>query len=173
MIELPPSRLDEATFVARYGDVFEHSPWVARAVFATGLDKRLDHAEGLHAAMVAAMRAGTEAQKLALIRAHPDLAGRLAAAKRLTADSAAEQASAGLDALSDAERARFMELNEAYKARFGFPFILAVKGRTKAEILQAFDERLAQDAVAERATALAQIERIAWFRLKDRLPSAT
>lgn len=173
MSDLPPSRLDEAAFVARYGDVFEHSPWVARAVFATGLDQRLDHAEGLHAAMVAAMRAGTEAQKLALIRAHPDLAGRLAAAKRLTADSAAEQASAGLDALSDAERARFMELNEAYKARFGFPFILAVKGRTKAEILQVFDERLAQDAVAERATALAQIERIAWFRLKDRLPSAT
>lgn len=169
----PPSRLDEAAFVARFGDVFEHSPWVAEAAFAAGLDARHDTAQGLHAAMVAAMRAGTEAQKLALIRAHPDLAGRLAAAKRLTADSAAEQASAGLDAVSDAERARFTELNDAYKARFGFPFILAVKGRTKEEILAAFETRLTHDAATEFATALAQIERIALLRLLERLPSAT
>lgn len=169
----PPSGLDEAAFVARFGDIFEHSPWVAEAAFAAGLDARHDHAEGLHEAMVAAMRAGTEAQKLALIRAHPDLAGKLAAAKRLTADSTAEQASAGLDALTDEERARFTELNEAYKARFGFPFIFAVKGRTKAEILAAFETRLTHDRATEFATALAQIERIAFLRLKDRLPSAT
>lgn len=173
MITPPPSGLDEGAFVARFGDIFEHSPWVAQAAFAAGIDQRHDVADGLHALMVAAMRAGTDAQKTALIRAHPDLAGKLAAAKRLTADSAAEQASAGLDALTDRERARFMELNEAYKARFGFPFILAVKGRTKTEILQAFETRLNHDAETEFATALAQIERIAWFRLKDRLPSAT
>lgn len=173
MSDMPPSQLGEAAFVARFADIFEHSPWVAQAAFATGIEPRHDNAEGLHEAMVAAMRAGTNAQKLALIRAHPDLAGKLAAAKRLTADSAAEQASAGLDALTDSERACFMELNEAYKSRFGFPFILAVKGRTKTEILEAFETRLTHDQDTEFATALAQIERIAWFRLKDRLPSAT
>lgn len=173
MSDTPPSQLDEAAFVARFADIFEHSPWVAEATFAVGIDERHDHVEGLHAAMVAAMRGGSEAQKLALIRAHPDLAGKLAAAKRLTMDSTAEQASAGLDALTDAERQRFTQLNEAYKARFGFPFILAVKGRTKAEILEAFETRLTHDQDTEFVTALAQIERIAWFRLKDRLPSAT
>ncbi len=107
---------------------------------------------------------------MALIQAHPDLAGKLAAAGRLTAESTGEQASAGLDRLTDAERADFTRLNEAYKARFGFPFILAVKGKTKDEIRSAFEARLKNDAAAEFAEALTQIERIALLRLKDLLP---
>jgi urate oxidase len=162
--------LDRAAFVARFGGVFEHSPWIAAAAFDASLPEETLTAENLHARMVAALRAGTQAQQRALIQAHPDLAGRLAQAGRLTAESAKEQASAGLDLLTDAERARFTELNVAYKAKFGIPFILAVKGRTKAEILAAFERRLANDAAAEIATALAEIEKIALLRLKEILP---
>lgn len=161
---------DRAAFVARFGGVFEHSPWIAEAAFDAGLPELPWTPEGLHAALVAAMRAGSDEQKRALIAAHPDLAGRLAQAGRLTAASTREQASAGLDLLSDAERARFTELNEAYKAKFGLPFIMAVKGRTKDEILAAFERRLANDAAAEFATALSEIEKIALLRLKDLLP---
>ncbi len=162
--------LDREAFVARFGGVFEHSPWIAAAAFDAGLPEGALTAEGLHARMVAALRAGSDEQKRVLIAAHPDLAGRLAAAKRLTPESAKEQASAGLDLLSDAERTRFTELNEAYKAKFGMPFIMAVKGRTKDEILAAFERRLENDAAAEAATALAEIERIALLRLKEMLP---
>ena len=167
--------MDRETFVARFGGVFEHSPWIAEAAYDTmlqdgGLPKLPWTPEGLHGAMVAALRAGSDDQKRALIKAHPDLAGRLAQAGRLTADSTREQASAGLDLLSDAERARFTELNERYKAKFGLPFIMAVKGRSKGEILAAFEERLENDRAAEFRTALDQIERIALLRLKEMLP---
>lgn len=167
-----PSAMTRADFVAAFGDVFEHSPWIAEATFEAGLGAACDNADGLHAAMVAVLRAASPERHLALIRAHPDLAGRLAAARSLTADSTAEQASAGLDALTPEERARFTALNDAYRARFGFPFILAVRGRTKAEILTAFETRLLHDPATERAEALRQIERIAWLRLRERLPSA-
>ncbi len=162
--------MDRETFVARFGGVFEHSPWIAEAAYDAGLPKLPWSPEGLHAAMVLAMRAGSQAQQRALIEAHPDLAGRLAQAGRLTADSTREQASAGLDLLSDAERARFTALNERYKAKFGLPFIMAVKGRSKDEILAAFEERLENDPAAEFQTALEQIERIALLRLKEMLP---
>jgi OHCU decarboxylase len=165
-----PSRLDRAAFLARFAAVWEHSPWIAEGAFDRGLGAAEDTAEGLHAAMVAVMRAAGDPAKLALIRAHPDLAGKLAAAGRLTAESTGEQASAGLDRLTDAERAEFMRLNEAYQARFGFPFILAVKGRSKDEIRDAFVARLRNDPAAEFAEALRQIERIALLRLKDLLP---
>lgn len=164
-----PSRLSRAAFVARFGGVWEHSPWIAEGAFDAGLTPVHDTAEGLHAAMAAVMRAAGEPAKLALIRAHPDLAGKLAAAGRLTAESTGEQASAGLDRLTDAERAEFTRLNDAYKARFGFPFILAVKGRSKTEIRDAFLTRLENNAAAEFAEALRQIERIALLRLKDLL----
>jgi OHCU decarboxylase len=161
---------DERTaFVARYGGVFEHSPWIAEAAFDTGIPAPLT-AEKVHAHMAAAMRAGSDAQKQALIDAHPDLAGRLAQAGRLTAESTKEQASAGLDLLSDAERARFTELNERYQARFGMPFIMAVKERGKDEILAAFQRRLQNDRDTEFDTALAEIEKIALLRLKEMLP---
>ncbi len=161
---------DRAAFVARFGGIFEHSPWIAEAAFDAGLPAGPLSAEALHGAMVAALRAGAKEQQLALIKAHPDLAGRLARAGRLTAESTKEQASAGLDLLSDAERARFTELNDRYKARFGMPFIMAVRGRSKAEILEAFERRLPNDAAAEFETALGEIERIALLRLKEMLP---
>lgn len=165
-----PSRSSKPEFVARYGGVWEHSPWIAERTFDRGLGAEADTAEGLHRAMTAMMRAAGEDERLALVRAHPDLAGKLAQAGRLTAESSGEQASAGLNMLTDAERADFTRLNDAYKAKFGFPFIIAVKGLTKAEIRTAFETRLGNDRAAELATALEQVERIALLRLKDLLP---
>jgi OHCU decarboxylase len=166
-----PSRMSPALFVEVFGDIFEHTPQIAARAHAAGLRGEHDTAAGLHGAMVAHMRAMSVDEKRALILAHPDLAGRLALAKQLTADSLKEQGSAGLDRLTADELKRFMELNDAYKARFGFPFIMAVKGATKEEILAAFERRIAHDADAEFAEALAQIERIAALRLADRLPA--
>ena len=165
-----PSQMSREAFVARFGGVFEHSPWIAKAAFDRGLGVEQDRAAGLHAAMVAVLRAGGDDAKLALIRAHPDLAGRLALAGRLGAASSAEQASAGLDQCTPEELARFTELNAAYVARFGFPFIMAVKGRSRGEILAAFERRIANDRQAELLTALAEIEQIARLRLADLLP---
>ena len=167
---LDPRHMDRTAFVARFGGLFEHSPWVAEAAFDAGLPAEADRAEGLHAALCTAMRAGGMERQRALIEAHPDLAGRLARAGSLTADSSKEQASAGLDRLSDAEFAHFTALNTRYRETFGFPFIMAVKGRDKAEILAAFEQRVAHDPETEFATALAEIERIAWLRLQDLLP---
>ena len=161
--------LPRDAFVARFGGVFEHSAWVAEGAYDRGLGPEADTAAGLHAAMVAVMRAAPRERQLALINAHPDLAGRLARAGRLTADSSKEQASAGLDMLTDEERSRFEKLNDDYKARFGFPFIMAVKGATKAQILDAFERRLGHDEAQEFATALEQIEKIARLRLDDML----
>jgi OHCU decarboxylase len=120
--------------------------------------------------MVNALSEATREQKLALINAHPDLAGRLKLAD-LTVDSRGEQSSAGLDSLTSEERDRFLKLNDAYRQKFGFPFIMAVKGRSKDEILAAFEERLEHETDQEFETALVQIELIALLRLKDRLPS--
>jgi len=116
--------------------------------------------------MVQAMRAGSEAEKTALLRAHPELAGREAKEGRLTADSTGEQKSAGLDRLDAAEMRRLTELNAAYRAKFGFPFIIAVRARTKAEILSEFARRLARAPAEERAAALAEVETIARIRLE-------
>ncbi|MGP1359076.1 2-oxo-4-hydroxy-4-carboxy-5-ureidoimidazoline decarboxylase, partial [Roseicyclus sp.] len=109
------------------------------------------------------------AERLGVLNAHPDLAGKLAAARRLTPESTAEQASAGLDALTDAERAEFTALNTAYTERFGFPFIIAVRDNTKASILEAFRRRIGQDRATEFAEACAQVERIAELRLMEKL----
>jgi len=166
-----PSRMSPALFIEVFGDIFEHTPQIAARAHAAGLRGEHDTAAGLHGALVAHMRAMSVEEKRALILAHPDLAGRLALAKQLTADSLKEQGSAGLDRLTADELKRFTELNDAYKARFGFPFIMAVKGATKEEILAAFERRIAHDADAEFAEALAQIERIAALRLADRLPA--
>ncbi|HVL72821.1 MAG TPA: allantoinase PuuE [Beijerinckiaceae bacterium] len=167
---LAPSRMGRALFVELFGDVFEHSPWLAEAVHAQGLAAGHDTAEGLHAALVDALRAAPPERKRALVEAHPDLAGRLKVAD-MAPDSQKEQASAGLTALTPDERERFLELNDAYRERFGFPFVMAVKGRGKREILAAFEERLHNDPEQELETALSEIERIALLRLRDRLPS--
>ena len=169
-LSLPPSRMDRAGFVATFGGVFEHSPWVAETAWDSGLPTDADTAAGLHRACAPPWRRPAEAAKLALLRAHPDLAGKLAQAGRLTAESTNEQASAGLDRLTDDERQTFTALNDAYTAKFGFPFIIAVKGLSKTEILEAFQTRIGNDRATELATALAQVERIALLRLKDMLP---
>jgi len=168
--EAPEKTGDAATFVARFGGVFEHSPWIAERAYHAGLALT---ATSLHAAMTAVFREASAAERLGVLRAHPDLAGKLAAAKRLTADSAAEQAGAGLDALTDAERARFTELNARYAERFGFPFIIAVKGLDKQAILAAFERRVANDVAAELDEACRQVERIALLRLQAMTPSGT
>ncbi|EIM28199.1 allantoinase PuuE [Microvirga lotononidis] len=168
--DLKPSRMSRMVFVDVFGDIFEHSPWIAERTYEAGLTTGLDTAEGLQAAMVQVLSQGTHEQKLALINAHPDLAGRLKLAD-LTADSRNEQSSAGLDSLTEEERNRFLKLNDAYRQKFGFPFIMAVKGRSKDEILAAFEERLDHEQDIEFETAIGQIELIALLRLKDRLPS--
>ncbi|MFL5192699.1 MAG: allantoinase PuuE [Microvirga sp.] len=168
--DLKPSRMDRMIFVELFGDIFEHSPWIAERTYDAGLTTGQDTTEGLHAAMVNALSEATREQKLALINAHPDLAGRLKLAD-LTVDSRGEQSSAGLDSLASEERDRFLKLNDAYRQKFGFPFIMAVKGRSKDEILAAFEERLEHETDQEFETALVQIELIALLRLKDRLPS--
>lgn len=165
-----PSRLDREAFVARFGGIFEHSPWIPDRAWDLELGSAHDTAIGCHNALARMFRSASEAERLGVLTAHPDLAGKLAAAKRLTAESTAEQAGAGLDSLTDAERARFTELNEAYVAKFGFPFIIAVRGLTKSDILKAFETRIANERPTEFATACAQVERIALLRLKDMLP---
>lgn len=165
-----PSAMDRARFVGRFGGVFEHSPWVADRAFDLELGPAHDSAMGLHNALCRVFRSAPAEERLGVLAAHPDLAGKLAQAKRLTADSSREQASAGLDALTDAERAEFQQMNSAYVAKHGFPFIIAVRDNTKASILAAFQARLAQDRAAEFTTACAQVERIAALRLKDMLP---
>ncbi len=165
-----PTTLSRDEFVARFGGVFEHSPWIAERAWGLELGPAHDSAIGLHNALARMFRSASEAERLGVLTAHPDLAGKLAAAKRLTAESTAEQAGAGLDALTDAERARFTALNEGYVAKFGFPFIIAVRGLTKADILTAFEARIEKDRETEFATACAQVERIALLRLKEMLP---
>jgi OHCU decarboxylase len=162
--------MSRQAFLYRFGGVFEHSPWIAEAVFDAGLDSGHDRAADLHFAMCAVLQDASAYAKLALIRAHPDLAGRLALRGELTAASTAEQASAGLDQCTPQELARLTELNDAYQAKFGMPFIMAVKGRSRAEILAAFEARIENDPAHELAEALGQIERIARLRLDDLLP---
>ena len=154
----------DSQFVEALGAIFEHSPWVAESV----ADQRpFASVNALHGAMVGAIdRAGRDA-KLALIRAHPDLAGKAALAGEITAESTSEQKGAGLDRLTSEEFERFHVLNDAYKARFGFPFILAVRGHDKHSILASFERRLGHDIEDEIAEALAQIARIGEFRLND------
>ncbi len=165
-----PSQQDRAGFIADYGSIFEHSPWIAERAWEAELGPANDTAVGLHFALRTQFRMATQEERLAVLRAHPDLAGKLAAARRLTEASSAEQASAGLDALTDAERQRFTELNTSYVEKFGFPFIIAVRDHTKASILEAFEHRLRNTADEEFATACTQVERIALLRLKALLP---
>lgn len=158
--------MDPAAFVVAFGDIVEHSPWVAET--AARLRPFRDQAAMIEAFAAALGAAGREAQ-LGVLRAHPDLAGRAAIAGELTADSTAEQKGAGLDTLTANEFARFTELNGRYVARFGFPFIFAVRGATKYMILDAFAARVDRGAQDEFVMALAQVMRIIRFRLEDRV----
>ncbi len=156
--------MDEAGFTQALGFVFELSPWVVTRAHAAG---PFASREALHAAMMAALERAPEADRLALIRAHPELAGKAAIAKTLTADSQSEQASAGLDRLTPDEFTHFHELNAAYGARFGFPFIICVRLNDKASILRAMTRRLTHDRISEIDEAIAQIGLISRLRLFD------
>ncbi len=159
-------------FVERFGGIVEHSPFIAERAYDSGAVKEPLTAAGVHAALVTAFREASTEERLGVLRAHPDLAGRLAIAGELTEDSRKEQAGAGLDRLTPAEHARFTELNDAYQARFGFPFIIAVKGLNRHDILAAFEKRVGNAQEEEFATACAQVERIVRLRLDALLPEA-
>lgn len=159
------NRMDRPAFVAAFGDVAEHSPWVAEVAAAARPYASRDAAI---AAFEAAMRAAAPEAQLALIRAHPDLAGRARVAE-LAEDSRREQAGVGLDRLSPDEFARFTVLNDRYRDRFGFPFIFAVRGATRDMILAAFEQRVGNGKDEEFETALSQIARIFRFRLEERI----
>lgn len=165
-----PSQMTRERFVERFGSIFEHSPWIAERAFDLELGPAHDSAVGLHNALARMFRSAGKDERMGVLRAHPDLAGKLAAARRLTPESSAEQASAALDALTDAEREAFQRLNADYVTRHGFPFIIAVRDNTKESILAAFQTRIAHDTESEFAMACAQVERIAMLRLKDLLP---
>lgn len=160
-----PSGMSRDAFIDRFGGVYEHSVWIAAAVFDSGLTKIHNTRDGLSAAMESVLEAADETAHLKLIRAHPDLAGKAALAGKLTADSTSEQAGAGLDQCSTEELAEFTRLNSAYTEKFSFPFIIAVKGLNRHDILAAFRTRLTNNADQERATALKQINKIARLRL--------
>jgi 2-oxo-4-hydroxy-4-carboxy-5-ureidoimidazoline decarboxylase len=149
-------------FVNALGAIFEHSPWVARTVAPS---RPFSSVQELHAAMVQAVGDAGPGPQLELIRAHPDLGAKL----KMTDQSVSEQAGAGLDRLSPELFERFNRLNDAYKSRFGFPFIIAVGHHTRASILEQFERRLGNDADRERETALLEIAEIARFRLLDLL----
>ena len=163
---IAPSQMDAESFMATFGGVFEHSPFIAQRAWEAELGPANDSPLGIHFALRNQFRMATDDERLGVLNAHPDLAGKLAAAKRLTADSTSEQASAGLNALTDEERETFTELNIRYVEKFGFPFIIAVRDNTKASILEAFKTRIANDRATEFATACAQVERIAQLRIE-------
>lgn len=162
--------IERVDFLARFGGVFEHSPFIAERALEAGTVPEPMTAAGVHAALTAVFRKASADEQLGVLRAHPDLAGKLAIAGELTEDSRKEQAGAGLDRLSAEEHARFTALNSAYTQKFGFPFIIAVKGLTKDDILAAFETRIDNSAQEEFETAKTQVERIALLRLTALLP---
>ena len=160
------SQMDQAAFVAALDGIFEHSPWVAERAWGR---RPFADWEALLGTLVGAMQAAPRNAQLALIRAHPELAGKAAVRGELTAESSREQAGAGLAACSPEEFELIQALNGAYNAKFGFPFIIAVRGLGRADIIAAMERRLGHDPEAEFAEALRQIARIAALRLEERV----
>jgi 2-oxo-4-hydroxy-4-carboxy-5-ureidoimidazoline decarboxylase len=161
--------LDEDTFTATVGPVFEDSPWLARAAARR---RPFASLHALESALVDELRGASVERQTALIAAHPDLAGRVAREGRLTPASQAEQTGAGLDMLTDHERARFDRLNAAYRTRFNFPFVICVREATKDSILEAMGRRVQHTREDEIATALDEIAAIARLRLRDLVSEA-
>lgn len=157
---------DKTGFIAALGDIFEHAPWVAEVVHA---QRPFATLAWLHDAMTTAVRSADADRKLALVNGHPDLAGKAARAGAMTADSKAEQSSAGLDRLSEEQFARFHRINEAYRKKFGFPFIVCVRRHTRDSILRQFERRLTHDAATELDAALTEVFRITALRLDQRV----
>jgi 2-oxo-4-hydroxy-4-carboxy-5-ureidoimidazoline decarboxylase len=158
------NRLDREAFTAALAGIFEASPWVAERAWDA---RPFPNLECLHGALWAVVAQATADEKLALIRAHPDLAGKAARAGALGAESSREQSEAGLDRLSAEEAARFARLNRAYREKFGFPFVICARENRKQRILEGFSKRLANSRAEEIETALGEIGRIAHFRLRD------
>ena len=158
----PPRSLGRSAFVARFGAVYEHGGWIAEGAWDAGLDAATDTVAGLHQAMTRIVDGAGEDARLALLRAHPELGARAV----MTAASVAEQRSAGLDRLAAETQGRVAAGNARYRERFGFPFILAVRGMGPEEILTALERRLGNDRAAEATTALAEVHRIARLRLE-------
>ena len=162
--------LDRDAFVARLGFLFEGSPWIADATWPA---RPFGSSDELHRALCATMLGASVERQVALIRAHPDLAGKAAVAGTLTPESTREQSSAGLNRLTPAEYARFSRLNGAYRNTFGFPFVICAREHTKESILESFEARLRNDRAEEIATALGEIAKIARLRLLDVLHQAS
>lgn len=156
------NELEPAGYLDRFGPLYEHSPWVARGALA---DRPYASIEAFHAALAEVLHQADQASKLTLIRAHPQLAGAEAQSGALTSASYQEQNSAGLHQCSAAELARLRDLNGRYLAKFGFPFVMAVKGRTRQEILGAMEQRIARSEQEELDQCLEEINKIAWIRL--------
>ena len=173
--------LSKEELIEEFGSTFEHSPWVAEAAFEAGAFQgvarsadgtiRLTEEEAgrIHDAMVEAFRRASREDRLAVLQAHPDLAGRLTIARELSRDSEAEQTGAGLDRLTPDEHTRFAHLNAEYQGRFGHPFIVAVRGLDKDDIRDAFERRIGNDAESEFDEACRHVEMIARHRLFDRV----
>ena len=161
-----PSTMSEQQFMDAFGTLYEHSPWVAKETWRNGLTHEQDNLVGLAAALQKTVDSASRDRQLELINAHPDLAGRAAIAGQLSEQSQSEQAAAGIDQCSAAEYARFTDLNKCYREKFGFPFIMAVKGSNRHEILQAFERRIKHDYETEFRHALTEIHCIVKFRLE-------
>jgi 2-oxo-4-hydroxy-4-carboxy-5-ureidoimidazoline decarboxylase len=162
-----PSSLSGKEFLDVYGGVYEHSPWVAEALLAKGLGPDDDDPGRLADRMAAIVEAASHERKIELLNLHPELVGKLGIGEELTDASKSEQASARLDHCTPDEFARFQELNTLYRARFGFPFIVAVRGLTRADILKAFETRIGNDPETEFKAALGQVHRIARLRIES------
>ena len=160
------NRMGSADFAASIGDTFEHAPWVAEAAAAR---RPFAKVTALHDAMMGALRAAPRERQLDFLRGHPDLAGKTARAGALTDDSRREQASVGLDSLNEAEFAHFHRLNDTYKAKFGFPFMICVRRHTRDSILAQFERRLGNDAATEFAAALQEVFYITRLRVAGKV----
>ncbi|OMH39781.1 2-oxo-4-hydroxy-4-carboxy-5-ureidoimidazoline decarboxylase [Motiliproteus sp. MSK22-1] len=162
-----PSSMSREDFVAAFGDIYEHSAWVAESAYDKGLDSSHEQIENLHQLMADILLGADHQAQLDLINAHPDLAGKAAIRGELTQASTSEQAGAGISECNEEEFQRFTQLNDTYKAKFGFPFIMAVKGSNRYQILDSFEQRIHNSNEEEFERALQEINKIALFRLTD------
>ncbi|WP_293267614.1 2-oxo-4-hydroxy-4-carboxy-5-ureidoimidazoline decarboxylase [Neptunomonas sp.] len=163
---LHPSTMTKASFIEHFKDIYEHSPWMAERAYAHLSSINADDIRHLHQLMSDVLLNTSKSQQLTLINAHPDLAGKAAISRELTASSSSEQAGAGIHECSPQEFARFTELNKMYKTKFNFPFIMAVKGSNRLQILDAFEIRIHNDVETEFKQAITEINKIALFRLE-------
>ncbi len=168
-IAMRPSQMTEQQFMETFGSVYEHSPWIALEAFRAGLTAEHDRAAGLSGLMASVVANAPEDRKLELLRAHPDLAGKLAQRGELTEASVEEQSGAGLDQCTREELSLFQDLNDRYTSKFGFPFIIAVRGHQRPEILRIFEDRTQNSVAEEFLQALAQVNRIAALRIELKL----